>query len=143
MKLRDIMTMQVEVVEPRATIQEVAQKMKEFDIGALPVCDGDRLQGMVTDRDIVLGVVARGEDPRQVTAADVMTSPIVYAFDDDDVEDAARLMEVKQIRRLVVLDRNKRMVGIVALGDIATKSSESLAAEALEQISEPSRAAAS
>ena len=143
MKIRDIMTTNVELVEPGATVQDCARKMKELDIGSLPVCDGERIQGLVTDRDIVVNVVARGEDSTKVTAADVMTSPIVYVFEDDEVGDAARLMEVKQIRRLVVLDRDKKLVGILALGDIAVKAGETLAGEALEQISEPGHAAAS
>ena len=142
MKVRDIMTTSVETVDSSTTIQECARKMKELDIGSLPVCDGERIQGLVTDRDIVINVVARGEDPEKVTVADAMSSPVVYVFEDDEVGDAVRLMEVKQIRRLVVLDRDKMLAGFLALGDIAVKAGETLAGETLEQISESRHAQA-
>jgi CBS domain-containing protein len=139
MQLREIMTPQVEVLAPDATIIEAAQKMEQLNVGSFPICDGDHLRGLITDRDIVVKGIAKGLDPTQVQVRDLMTSPIVYAFEDTDVEEAARMMEEKQIRRLPVLNREKRLVGIVALGDFATKADDSLAGEALQDISEPSK----
>src|SRR5262252_10384553 len=119
MQLKEIMTPGVEVIAPEATIREAAEKMRHLDIGPLPVCDGERLVGMLTDRDITVRAVADGRDPVTTQVREVMTSDIVYGFDDQDVQDAARLMEQYQIRRLPVLNRSKDLVGIVALGDLA------------------------
>src|SRR4051812_15542234 len=120
-KLNEIMTQDVQVIPPTCTVSEAAQKMKELDSGALPVCDGNKLVGMVTDRDITIRAVAAGLDPSQIPVTDVMTRPITYCFDDQDVEEAVRLMEVRKIRRLVVLNRDKKLVGVLSLGDIAVK----------------------
>ncbi len=95
---------------------------------------------MLTDRDIAVKGVARGCDPQQTTAHDVMTPGIVWVYDDEDVKEAARLFETKQIRRLPVLNRDKRMVGIVSLGDLAVNARKSLAGEALKEVSVPSHA---
>jgi CBS domain-containing protein len=104
----------------------------------LPVCDRDRLVGMLTDRDIAVRAVAEGYDPWTDHVKDAMTPDIVYCFEDQDVKEAAQLMKEKQIRRLVVLNRDKRLVGIVSLGDLAVDTGdEKLAGETLEQISEP------
>jgi CBS domain-containing protein len=137
--LKEVMSANVQVVGPEATLHELAAKMQELDSGAIPVCDGDRLCGMVTDRDIVLKTFAAGRDPSTLCARDVMSSPIVYCFEDQDIGEAARIMEAKKIRRLVVLDKNKRLVGIVSLGDISLRSgSEDISYEILEKVSEPS-----
>jgi CBS domain-containing protein len=133
-KIREVMTDSIEVIAPESTTEEAAQKMSQLGIGALPVCDSDRLIGMLTDRDIALRVVAEGRDGK-TPVRDAMTSPIVYVFEDSTVDEATRLMEFKQIRRLVVLNREKRLAGIVALGDIAVKAGRGLAGEALERIS--------
>ncbi|MGE3683287.1 MAG: CBS domain-containing protein [Bdellovibrionales bacterium] len=137
MKLKDIMTTDVLVIAPDTTAREAARQMDQHDIGAVPVCDGQRILGMITDRDIAIQVVARGENPDDVRAADIMTTPVVWCFEDCDIDEAARLMETRQIRRLVVVDREKKLVGVVALGDLATRVNEQLAGEALEKISEP------
>lgn len=144
MQLKDIMTPTVERVPKDASIQEVAQKMKTIDVGTIPVYDGDRLVGMVTDRDIVLRLVAEGRDAASTPAHAVMTPDVVYCYEDQRVEDAAEVMEQQQIRRLIVLNRNKRLVGIVSLGDLAThRQSKKAAGEALSEISKESGAAAS
>jgi CBS domain-containing protein len=141
MQLKEIMTPAVEVVSPEASIREAAEKMRHLDIGPLPVCDGDRLVGMLTDRDITVRAVADGRDPVTTLVGEVMTPDIVYGFDDQDVQDATRLMEQYQIRRLPVLNRNKRLVGIVSLGDLAVHpGNQPLASEVLEQVSEPGKA---
>jgi CBS domain-containing protein len=140
MKLKDIMTTQVEVLPPTATLKECAEKMRSLDVGAIPVCADDRLKGMVTDRDLVIQAIAEGRDPQTTQIKDVMSSPIVYCFEDDDVESAVRVMEVKQIRRLVVLNRDKRLVGVVSIGDVAAKTlNEGLSGEVLEKVSQPVR----
>jgi CBS domain-containing protein len=138
MQLKDVMTRDVEVVHPHATLEEAAAKMDSLNIGPLPVCDGNRLVGMVTDRDITVRATAAGKDPRTTQVREVMTDDVVYCFDDDDTNEAARLMEEQQIRRLVVLDRDKRLVGIVSLGDLAVATQDDqLSGEVLERISEP------
>lgn len=138
MQLRDVMTRRVEVVRPDATLQEAAQKMKELDVGPIPVCDGDRLQGMLTDRDITIRAIADGKDPTRTRVSEVMTPDVVYCFEDQEVAEASRLMQEHQIRRLIVLNREKRLVGIVSLGDLATEpGAQDEASDALEEISEP------
>jgi CBS domain-containing protein len=135
METRDVMTADVECIPPTATLQEAAMRMQELNVGALPVCDKDRLVGIVTDRDIALRSVARGQDPRQDTVRDVMTPQIIYCFDDQNVEEVAAQMRDHQVRRLPVLNREKRLVGIVSLGDLAVEADEQLTGNALRGIS--------
>jgi CBS domain-containing protein len=105
----------------------------------LPICDRDRLLGVITDRDITIRSVAEGHDPRTDRVCDAMTPQVFYCFEENDVADAAQLMRDKQVRRLPVLNENKRLVGIVSLGDLAVETgNEELAGHALEGISEPS-----
>ena len=140
MLLKDIMTRSVEEIPPQATLRDAAQRMKSLDVGALPVCENNQLVGMITDRDIAVRAVADGLDPSQTTVLDAMTPGAVWCFEDDDVKDAARIMEQKQIRRLVVLDRYKHAVGIVSLGDIATRlSNVKLSGDILTDVSEPAQ----
>jgi CBS domain-containing protein len=138
MQLKDVMTRGVTVVPPEATVQEAARKMQELEVGPLPVCDGERLVGLLTDRDITVRAVAAGRDPATTAVREVMTPEVVYCFEDQDVREAVKLMEEKQIRRLPVLNRNKWLVGIVALGDLAVEAGASQqAGEALKGVSEP------
>jgi len=138
MQLKDVMTPAVEVIAPEASIYEAAEKMSHLDIGPLPVCDGERLVGMLTDRDITVRAVAAGRDPRMTPVRDIMTPDVVYGFEDQEVQDAARLMAQYQIRRLPVLTRSKQLVGMVALGDLAVHAgTQPVAADVLEQVSEP------
>ena len=139
MKLKDVMTEGVECLRPTDSIAQAAERMRELDVGSLPVCgDEDKLVGMVTDRDITIRATASASDANVTPVRDVMTPKIVYCFEDESVEDAARKMEDHQIRRLVVLNRDKRLVGIVSLGDLAVKGGdEHLSGEALERVSEP------
>ena len=139
MRVRDVMSRGVECIGPERTIQEAARKMRDMDVGPLPVCgDGERLIGMITDRDITVRAIAEGCDPKQTTVREVMSEGIRFCFEDDDIEAAARMMQDEQIRRLVVLDENKRLVGIVALGDLATQSDDTRrTGEVLERVSEP------
>jgi CBS domain-containing protein len=138
MRVYEVMTKNAECTRPDATLVEAAGRMKTLDVGALPVCDADRLVGVLTDRDITLRSVSAGHDPRTERVRDVMTPGVVYCFDDQDVREAAGLMRERQVRRLPVLNRDKRLVGIVSLGDLATEpDTETLAGHTLEGISEP------
>jgi CBS domain-containing protein len=138
MKVKELMTKEVEVVHPDDSLMEVARKMRIRDTGFLPVCDGDRLVGSVTDRDLVLRAIAEGIDPKTSLGRDLVTSPIVYCYDEDSVEEAAKLMEQHQIRRIVVVGRkDKRLAGVLSLGDIATNGTKETSAEVLQSVSEP------
>ena len=138
MRIGEIMSRDVEVARPQDSIQDVARRMKEIDAGAIPVCDGERLKGMVTDRDIVLRVVSEGRS-FDTSAADVMTAEVEYCYEDDDIAEAADRMAELQVRRLAVLDHDQRLVGIVSLGDIAQQGKDKTTGQALEEISEPNR----
>jgi CBS domain-containing protein len=135
MKVNQIMTAHARCVAPDNTLVEAAGLMRELDVGALPVCEIDRVAGMVTDRDIVLRGVADGRDANTTLVRDVMSQGAFHIFADQSVEEAARLMEDKQIRRLPVLDRNKRLVGIVSLGDLAVTSNPAFSGIALKEVS--------
>ncbi len=138
MQVRDVMTKGVECVTPSTSLQEAASKMRALDVGPLPVCEGDQLVGMITDRDITVRATAEALPPRLGQVRDVMTPDVVYCFEDQDVQEAARRMKQYQIRRLVVLNWDQRLVGIVSLGDLAVATGdEKLAGETLEQVSEP------
>jgi CBS domain-containing protein len=138
--VQEIMTRQVEVVRPDAPIREAAEKMRSLDVGSLPVCDGQRLVGMITDRDITIRAVAAGRDPSQTLVTEAMTPEIVYCYDDQNVKEVAELMEERQIRRLPIVSRDKRLVGIVSLGDLAVDTGKKkLAGQTLTEISRPAR----
>lgn len=139
MQVREAMTRGVECTRPGDSIASAAQRMQDLDVGALPVCGvNDRLVGMITDRDITIRATAGCCDPSQTHVEEIMTPHIVYCFEDQDVREAARLMEENQIRRLVVLNRDKRLTGIMSLGDLAVKTrDDELSGEALELVSEP------
>jgi CBS domain-containing protein len=138
MKIQDAMTREVEVVHPNATIAEAAEKMKSLDVGPLPVCDGDKVQGMITDRDITIRATAAGHDPNSTKVREIMSPDVVFVYEDQDVKDAAKLMAEKQIRRLIVLNREKRLTGIIAMADLAVDANkDKMTGQTLESISEP------
>ena len=141
MKIKSLMTSKVECIRPEATLEQAARRMRDLDVGPLPVCGNeDRLVGIVTDRDITIRAVAQGMDPKTMLVREVMTPSILYCFEDQDVEEAARLMKEHQIRRLVVLNRQKKLVGIISLGDLAVETGDDLmAGELVEAISQPAR----
>ena len=138
MKLADIMTRDVTVVSPTDSARRAAQVMDELNVGVLPVCDGRRIVGMVTDRDLTIRITALGKNPEQARVEDAMSTNVRWCFEDEDVEAVIRKMGDTQIRRLPVVDRDHNLVGIVSLGDVATKSDD-VAEQALEDISEPSQ----
>jgi FOG: CBS domain len=131
------MTTPVELVDPTISLAEAAQTMRDDDVGALPIGENDRLVGMLTDRDIVIRCVAVGVDPNIATARDAMSSGILYCFDDQPVEEAAEMMSEHQIRRLPVVNRDKRLVGILSLGDVWSRGTPKIAEEMLEDIAKP------
>lgn len=139
MKVRDVMTRKVESIKPDSPVKEAAQRMKEADIGFVPIHDGKMLHGVVTDRDIALRTVAEGREPRTTVVRDIMTDHVHCCVQDDSVEQAARVMEECKVRRLVVVDGDRRMVGVVSLGDLALSpaGTAGLAGEVLERVSQP------
>ena len=112
--------------------------MKKLDVGLIPVCDGDRLKGLLTDRDITIRATANGRDPSKTKVSEVMSTDIAYCLEDQAVDEAVILMEARQIRRLPILNQDKQLVGIVSLADIAVHVGDrDLTGETLEEISEP------
>ena len=142
MQLKDIMTPDPLVLSPETTLKEAAQRMRDLDSGVMPVGENDRLAGMLTDRDITVRATAEGKDPNSTPVREAMTPEVVYCFEDDDVREAAKTMEEHQIRRLIVLNRDKRLVGIVSLGDLAVHAPDDrLPGEVTEAVSEPAEPA--
>lgn len=138
MQLRDIMTADVERVHENVSLQEAAQKMRDLNVGLLPIYDGDRLVGMLSDRDITVRATAKGWSPAQTSVREAMTKNVVYCFDDQPAEEAATVMADHQIRRLIVLNHDKRLVGMVSLGDLATQAaSQAAAGQTLTGVSQP------
>lgn len=136
MRVSECMTRNVRVADPDQTIREAAGTMAELDAGVLPVGDGDRLVGMITDRDIAVRGIAEGKGP-DARVRDVMSTEVKYCFEDEQVDDVLRNMGDIQIRRLPVVNRDKRLVGIVSIGDLATNGATARAGEALGGISQP------
>ena len=137
--VRDVMTRGVETVAPDTTIVEVAKRMRDLDVGSLPVTDGSRLLGIVTDRDLSVRATAAAKDPNSTHVREVMSPELAWVFDDEPADAAARVMRERQIRRLPVLDRGDRLVGVVALADLATDlGDDRLKGATLEEISQPS-----
>lgn len=138
MQVAEVMTRHVEVIDPNAPLKEAASKMKTLDVGLIPVCDGDKLRGTITDRDITVRGIAEGYDPSKTKVADIMSTDLAYCFEDDKMEAALNLMEKRQIRRLPILSRERRLVGIVSLGDLAVHTGQKArVGETLEEVSQP------
>ena len=137
MRVSEAMSRDVQVGQPNQNIQQAAKMMSEFDVGALPVAEGDRLVGMITDRDIAIRAVAENIGP-SAKVRDVMTIDIKFCFDDEDADDVAGRMGVEQVRRVPVVNRAMQVVGILALADLAIQAGARPAAKALEGISQPS-----
>ena len=137
--IAEVMTPDVEVIGPNQSLQRAAQMMDELNVGALPVCDGRRLVGMITDRDITVRSVAAGQAPDQTCVSDVMSTDVRTVFANESIDEALGKMSDVQIRRVPVIDeQSHRMVGIVSLGDLATRGPDGGVEETLENISEPS-----
>lgn len=140
MELREIMTRNVEVVSGEASLRDAAVKMKNLDVGLIPVCDGNRLQGMLTDRDITIRATADGRDPNATKVTEVMSTDLAYCLEGQEIEEAVSLMAARQIRRLPIVNEDKQLVGIVSLGDLAVHARDhDLAGQTLQEISEPAQ----
>jgi len=139
MQIKDLMTRNVEVISPESTLKIAAQKMESLDVGVLPVCDNERLVGMLTDRDIVVRSTAKGDDPNNTKVRDIMSPGVEWCFEDQSIEEVAKQMENRQIRRSPVINHDKNLVGIISLGDLAVRGDEKLAGEALKKISQPAQ----
>jgi CBS domain-containing protein len=135
MQVSDVMTPGVQFIHPEQTIREAASIMAEHDIGALPVGENNRLVGMVTDRDIVIRAIAGGKGP-DAKVRDVMSPDVKYCYEDEKVDHVAHNMGEIQVRRLPVMDRDKRLVGIVAMADVAVKRGPGVAGETIKEVSE-------
>ena len=135
MKVKDAMHKGITFVEPNASLKEIAKRMRDEDVGAIPVRAEGQVDGMVTDRDIACRAVANSEDLRNLTARDVMTKDVAYCSPDDDISVAIKAMETKKIRRLAVADGQKRTVGMLSLGDVSHKVSNELSGEVLRAVS--------
>jgi CBS domain-containing protein len=136
MKVKNAMHKGVEWVSPDTPISVIATKMRQLDIGAMPVGENDRLIGMVTDRDIAVNAISDGKDVAKLTARNVMSHGVIWCRDSDDVKEAAHIMERKRVRRLPVIDANKRMVGMLSLGDVSHATPLKVAAEVTKAVSD-------
>jgi CBS domain-containing protein len=136
MRIQEVMSRSAKVIDPNTTIRDVAKRMRADNVGALPVGENDRLIGMVTDRDIVMRAVAEERPAGNTTVRQVMSDDVFYCFEDEDVEHAAQVMAERQVRRLPVLNRDKRLVGVVALADLGSKAADA-GKIALRGVSEP------
>jgi CBS domain-containing protein len=141
-RIADVMTRQPRVIQPDATVADAASMMRQLDVGSLPVCDGTRLIGMLTDRDITIRATADGRDPHLTPVREVMSPGVAWANEDDPVEAAARIMREHRIRRLPIVDDRHSLVGVVSLGDLAVDvRDDDLSGETLERVSEKTRPA--
>jgi CBS domain-containing protein len=137
MKIRDIMSKDVRLTSPDETIQTAAQAMADADAGVLPISENDRLVGMVTDRDIAIRAVAKALDPQTTRVREIMSPEVKYCYDDEDVNHVVQNMAELQVRRLPVVNRDKRLVGIVSVGDIATSEKPVKVGAAMRGIAQP------
>ncbi|NNE22857.1 MAG: CBS domain-containing protein [Rhizobiales bacterium] len=135
MKVKDVMHSGVSWVEPGTKLSAIAKQMQAEDIGAVPVGENDRLVGMVTDRDITCRGLTGGKSPEKLTARDVMTKGITFCRENEEVDDAIRIMENKKIRRLPVINEDKRMVGMLSIGDISHSLPQELSGEVMKAVS--------
>lgn len=137
MQIREIMSTDVHLVDPNMTIHECARRMRDDDLGALPVGENDKLVGMVTDRDITVRAVADAKGADDCTVRDVMSEGILYCYDDDDIDDAARSMSEHQVRRIPVINRDKRLCGMVTVADLAKAGIKGAEFQAYKDIARP------
>jgi CBS domain-containing protein len=140
MQTREIMTQDVKLIHRDTSLKEAAGKMKQFDIGMLPVVDEDKVVGILTDRDIIVRAIAEGKDPDKTRAGDAMSTDVITAYDDQDATEISELMKKNQVRRLVVLNHDNKITGVFSLGDLATALADmEKKGEVLESVSKPSK----
>ena len=136
-RIADVMTRGVRTISPTDTVRSAAQAMDELDVGSLPVCDGKRLAGMVTDRDITLRCVAPGLPPDQTQVGQILSGDVRWCRDDTTVDEAVEMMQAARVRRLPVIDQDDRLCGIVSLGDLSREATDTAASQALEGVTQP------
>lgn len=137
MQLREIMRTDYHVIPHTATIQEAAKMMRDHDVGLLPVTENDKMIGTVTDRDVVVRVIANGGDTSMIPVSQAMTARLIYTYEDRDVNEAIRLMEENQVRRLIIVNQAQQVVGLVSLSDITrTESADEMVAEVLRELAD-------
>lgn len=142
MKISECITHEPHCISPETTLAEAAEDMKLLDVGILPVCEDNEVVGIVTDRDMTVRAVAEGANPKTTTVGEIMTRVVVYCFDDQDVMEAAHLMEKNRVRRLPILDRQQNLIGILSLADLALRTEHrEVATRVLTRISDPAIAA--
>ncbi|NLL12947.1 MAG: CBS domain-containing protein [Fibrobacter sp.] len=134
MKVNEVMTYGVDFVRPDNTIREAAEKMRDKNEGVIPVFEGSEPVGMVTDRDIVVRAIAEGREPSSTRVKDVMTPEVFFCMEDMELEEAAHIMEYKKIRRLLVKDEKRNIIGILSIGDIATSTPKEFTGEVLKEV---------
>lgn len=139
MQIKEAMTRRIDLAEPDMTFDKAAALMAKDDVGFLPVGDNDRVVGMLTDRDIAIRAVAKGKNPKETKVRDIMTTHVLYCYEDEPIETAAENMAKLQIRRMPIVNHDKRLVGILSLADIARKCDSRQASHALKHIAQPSR----
>ena len=138
MKLSEIMTHNVEILHPNDTLQMAARKMRDRNIGFLPVYDAGELVGVLTDRDIIVRALTKGVDPKSMLPRDLITSPAIFCFEDQSIDDATDLMHDNQVRRIVILKRgNRELAGVISLGDLAVNVDDKISGDVLQSISTP------
>ena len=142
MQAKEFMTTSVECIPPGMSVQNAAMRMKSLDVGFLPVCERDRLVGTITDRDMVLRVIADGKDISDCKARDIMTTDVFWCYEDQTADEVAQYMADREIRRILVLDRNKRLTGVISIGDLAKGGEEQKTGETIREIVEAPRQAA-
>ncbi len=133
-QIKDVMSTNFKWMAPDSPVAQVAQQMKDLDCGFMPLAENDKIIGMVTDRDITLRAVAEGKDPQKTKARDIMTAKTYYCYDDQDIEEVCNNMGEIQVRRLPVVNRDKRLVGIVSMGDLAQQASRPNVGQTQQQI---------
>jgi len=137
----DVMTKDVETINPNDSLRDAAERMRTLNVGPLPVCEGDTLMGIITDRDIVVRAVSQGMDPNTTRVSEAMTDEVEYVYEDDDISTVVSKMKEAQVRRILVVNHDKKLVGIIALGDLTEELNTQEAGKTLESISEPSQPA--
>ena len=135
MKVNELMSEDIQIIDPDFTLQEAAEKMRKLDIGFLPIGENDKLVGMITDRDITIRGTAKGLDPKKTKIRDLMTPKVIYCLEDQPIEEAVKKMEDNQVRRLTVLNKDKRAVGVLSIGDLAVSGNGKLTSEVIENVS--------
>ena len=134
MQAKELMTGKVQCVAPDTKIPDAAKQMKALDVGFLPVCENDRLVGALTDRDIVLRVIADGKDLKKCKARDVKTDDVFWCYEDQTADEVADYMAEKEVRRVLILNRDKRLVGVISIGDLAKRGEEKITGETIRDI---------